>query len=259
MNEAIARNAIRLSGLFLALFVLMTAGTFYWGFVRADEMAVRPDNLRRISFDRRIERGSILDRRGRTLAESLPIEAQALDARSAGALARQYPYPAAAPVIGFQTWDYGAGGDARVTYGVGGAEAAYDPALRGDLGMSIRQLLASRLLHRPQAGHDIQLALDAELQDFAASQIGDREGAVVVLDIESGALRSLVSLPTFDPRSLDQSAPSPDDPSRPLLNRATQGLYSPGSTWKDSYAGRRLGRRFGRTRHRIRRWKGRRR
>ena len=54
---------------------------------------------------------------------------------------------------------------------------------------------------------------------------------MVVIDVASGATRALVSLPTFDPRALDAGY-SPEDPNRPLLNRATQGLYTPGSIWK---------------------------
>jgi len=250
----IAANALRLARLTAAGFLLLAAATFHWGFLRADELAARPDNLRRVAFDRRIQRGRILDRRGRVLAETREVPVADGDTAGAGDAAadaaestgggesaagapttrrvRVYPVPAAAPVVGFQAWRYGAGGDARVTYGIGGAEAAYDEALRGDLGLSYRQLIAARVLHRPQAGHSVVLALDADLQAFAAEQLGGREGAVVVVDTGSGAVRALVSQPTFDPASLDEGPPAADDPRRPLFNRATQGRYPPGSIWK---------------------------
>lgn len=236
MNRSIGTNILRLAAVTLAGFVALAAATFYWGFIRADELANRADNTRRIVFDRRIQRGRILDRHGRTLAETRS-EARTVDADDGGTEVitvpvRAYPVAAAAPVVGFQTWRYGAGGSERVTYGVGGAEAAYDEALRGDLGQSYRQLIASRVLHRPQTGHSVVLTLDGELQQYAADQLGDREGAVVVLDVASGAVRALVSQPTFDPAALDAGAPAADDPRQPLFNRATQGLYSPGSTWK---------------------------
>ncbi len=236
MSGSIGANIIRLARLTLAGFVLLAGTTFYWGFLRADELASRPDNSRRIAFERRIQRGRILDRQGKTLAETRQ-EARSIDDGAGGTEVitvpvRAYPVPAAAPVVGFQTWRYGAGGSDRVTYGVGGAEAAYDEALRGDLGQSYRQLIASRVLHRPQDGHSVVLTLDGELQQYAADQLGDREGAVVVVDVASGAVRALVSQPTFDPAALDAGAPAADDPLQPLFNRATQGLYSPGSTWK---------------------------
>ncbi|MCB0215521.1 MAG: penicillin-binding protein 2 [Chloroflexi bacterium] len=232
MSDTLATAAARLAGGLLLAYALLIGMTFYWGFVRADGLAARPDNTRRITFDRRIARGRILDRAGRVLAETRPSPSgEDGDPRQAEASRRAYPYPAAAPVVGFQTWRYGAGGDTRVTYGIGGAEAAYDLALRGDLGLSVRQLLASRVLHRAQRGHDVQLSLDAELQAYAAQLVGDREGAVVVLDVASGAVRALVSLPTFDPEDLDAGGVG-DDPTSPLLNRATQGLYTPGSVFK---------------------------
>lgn len=224
MSDPITRNARRLAGLSLVGFLLLAAATFYWGFLRADELAARPDNQRQILFDRRIRRGRILDRTGRVLAETRFDEQ--------GVPERLYPLPAAAPVVGFQTWRYGSGALARATYGAGGAEAAYDVALRGDLGMSPRQLAASRVLHRPQTGHDVMLTLDADLQAFAARQLGNREGAIVVIDVETGAVRALASSPTFDPTALDEQTDLANDPARPLLNRATQGLYPPGSAWK---------------------------
>lgn len=232
MKDPIAIGAERLAFFFLVAFASLALTSFYWAFIEADQLGARPDNLRRISFDQRIARGRILDRSGRVLAETLrEADPDAEDPRAAEASRRVYPYPAAAPVVGFQTWRYGAGGDTRVTYGIGGAEAAYDRALRGDLGLSMRQLLASRVLHRAQTGNDIVLTLDAELQAYAAGLIGDREGAVVLLDVESGAIRALVSLPTFDPADLDRGLAA-DDAASPLLNRATQGLYPPGSVWK---------------------------
>ncbi len=228
-SPSIAGHVVRVAAVALAGLAVVAAATVYWGFVAAPSLAARPDNPRRIAFEQRIRRGRILDRRGAVLAASGGPEAAA---DPASPPARQYPVPAAAPVVGFQTWRYGAGGDPRVTYGVGGAEAAYDDALRGDLGMSWRQLIASRVLHRPLAGHDVVLTLDAGLQAQAAELLGAREGAVVVVDVGSGAVRALVSQPTFDPASLDRGAPPPDDPRRPLFNRATQGRYTPGSVWK---------------------------
>lgn len=218
------RHVRRLAALTVLLFALLAAATFYWGFVRADALAARPDNPRRATFERRIARGRLLDRRGAVLAETV------FDAD--GEPQRRYPVPAAAPAVGFQTWRYGAGGSTDVTYGAGGAEAAYDAALRGDLGLGLRGLILAHLLHRPQVGNDVSLALDGELQAYAAGLLGDREGAVVVLEVETGAVRTLVSQPTFDPAALDDGSADAEDPRRPLLNRATQGLYPPGSIWK---------------------------
>jgi peptidoglycan glycosyltransferase len=220
---AMARHIRRLAALSVAGFALLGLATFYWGFLRAEALAARPDNPRRSAFDRRIARGRILDRHGAVLAETV------FDAD--GEPSRRYPVPAAAPVVGFQTWRYGAGASPGATYGAGGAEAAYDSALRGDLGLSLRELVAAQLLHRDQVGQDVVLTLDAALQAEAAGLLGERAGAVVVLDVPGGAVRALVSQPSFDPAALDEGE-LPDDGRSRLLNRATQGRYSPGSTWK---------------------------
>ncbi len=221
--DPLARNIRRLSGLCLIGFTVAAAATFYWGFLRAPDLAARPDNLRRVAYDQRLRRGRILDRRGLVLAETVFDED--------GLPTRKYPYPDAAPVTGYQTWRYGAGSSDRATYGSGGAEAAYDAALRGDIGLSPRELLSAQVLHRPQQGRDVELTLDARLQTYAAQQLGESEGAVVVVDAASGAVRALVSRPTFDPVELDSPQPGSDG-APALLNRATQGLYPPGSTWK---------------------------
>ncbi len=225
-DRAFARRAARVALLGWMLLGSATAMTFFWGFVRAPALQARSENPRRWAADRETRRGRILDRHDRALAET------GFDA--VGEPLRHYPFPAAAPVVGYQTWRYGAGARVGASYGAGGAEAAYDEALRGDLGRPASDLLATRVLGRPLQGHDIVLTLDGALQARAAALLAaaSAEGAAVVLDVADGAVRALVSIPTFDAAALDRGAIDGDDPSQPLLNRATQGLYPPGSTWK---------------------------
>ena len=225
MTESRFRAGItRLAAATLLAFAVLIGATLYWGIVRADELAGRADNPRRYAEDRRIRRGAILDRSDRILAHTV--------FHSDGP-AREYPVPAAAPVVGFQTWRYGAGAVEGASYGAGGAEAAYDNALRGDVGRPVREVIAGRILARPHIGNDIVLTLDADLQTEAYDALGAREGAIVVIDVEDGAVRALVSRPTFDPAALDLDPSRAADPDvLPLFNRATHGLYPPGSTWK---------------------------
>jgi peptidoglycan glycosyltransferase len=204
---------------FVALAVLALA-TLYWGFLRADELAARHDNPRRLAFDRRIQRGALLDRWG------APLATTSFD--QDGRPTRTLHVPAAAPVVGFQTWTYGAGA-IDAAYGAAGAEAALDTALRGEIGTSIADVMAIRLLHRAPVGRDVRLSLDASLQAAAADLLGDRRGAIVLLDPRTGAVRAMASEPTFDPATLD-SGPGHDEGR--LLNRATHGQYPPGSIWK---------------------------
>jgi len=221
-REAFRRAIIGLGRALVLAHVLVALALGYWGVMRAPQLLRRGDNARWQAFERRIARGRILDRKGRVLAETVADEE--------GAARRRYPHPSAAHVVGYQAWRYGAG--ALSSYGSAGAEGAYDVALRGDLGLGLRGMAAARVLHRPQAGHDLRLTLDADLQDLAAEALGDREGAIVVLDVQDGAVLAMTSRPTFDPAAMDLSPPDPDDPRAPLLNRATQGLYPPGSVFK---------------------------
>lgn len=223
MSRAAFRQAIIGLGRVLVLaHLLVGLALGYWGVVRAPQLLRRGDNARWQAFERRIARGRILDRRGLVLAETVTDDA--------GAALRRYPHPSAAHVVGYQAWRYGAG--ASSSYGSAGAEGAYDVALRGDLGLGLRGMAAARVLHRPQAGHDLRLTLDAGLQDLAAAELAGREGAIVVLAVGDGAVLTMASEPSFDPAAMDVSPPDPDDPRAPLLNRATQGLYPPGSVFK---------------------------
>jgi len=92
---------------------------------------------------------------------------------------------------------------------------------------------------QPTAGMDVVLTLDIELQKVAEAALGEYEsGAIVALDPRDGAVLAMVSKPGFDP-NLFSIGLSPEewkelnsDPLHPLLNRATQALYPPGSTLK---------------------------
>jgi peptidoglycan glycosyltransferase len=98
----------------------------------------------------------------------------------------------------------------------------------------------SDVLDRQPQPRDLTLTIDRRLQDFAAEQLGGNRGAVVAIDPTTGAVLAMVSTPTFDanPISGDPDvAQEPmdalrDDASQPLLPRARQGQYVPGSILK---------------------------
>jgi len=184
----------------------------YWTVVRADWLAGREDNPRRVVYEQRIVRGRVLDREGRTLAGTM--------VGASGRITRTYPVPEAAPVVGY----------ASLRYGTGGIEAAFDEVLRGETGRSSWQAGWFDLLHRPPRGGDVQLTLDAELQRLAQEALGEKAGAAVVLDAAEGDVLAMASAPTFDAAQLEARWEElREDPDAPLVNRATQGLYQPGS------------------------------
>jgi len=177
-----------------------------------------------------IQRGRLLDRRGEVLAESLERE---------GRVQRHYPDgPVFAPVVGYTHPRFGASGmEAVVSRQLDGG----DPNSLKDLGELGRRILGGD--KRPR-GRDVVLTIDAELQRLAVERLGARRGAVVMLDPRDGAVRVLASVPAHDPNRIDAELFSGSDPATPLLNRATQGLYPPGSTFKIAVAALALERGF---------------
>jgi peptidoglycan glycosyltransferase len=167
-----------------------------------------------------IQRGTIYDRNGRALAYEPAAE---------GSPVRVYAEPSLAQTVGYVS---------GLRIGVTGIEASYNSTL---LGLDRLTGLVDQVLHRPIQGSDVYLTVDSYVQRAAARALDGRRGAVVALDAHTGAVLALVSEPGFDPnRILDQDyvrsllagcGGSPDC-SGPFLNRATQGLYTPGSTWK---------------------------
>jgi cell division protein FtsW (lipid II flippase) len=184
----------------------------YWTVVRADWLVAREDNPRRIAYERRIVRGRVLDRDGEVLA-SVRIG-------PSGLVTRTYPLPEAAPVVGY----------ASLRYGSGGVEAAFDETLRGEAGRDAVETWWAELLHRAPQGRDVQLTLDAGLQRQAEEALAAGAGAAVLLEAPTGQVLAMGSAPTFDPARLGEAWEQlREDPSAPLLNRATQGLYQPGA------------------------------
>ena len=196
---------------FQVAFLVLAATAIYWMIVRAPAIEGRTDNLRRVDEERTAQRGSIFDRNGTVLAESVGTP---------GAFVRRYPAPVAGSVIGFDS----------PTYGLMGIEQTMDAVLRGESGGPLARRLTSQLLFgHPPAGADVRLTLDLDLQAEAAAGLEGRRGAVVVLDPTTGDVLAQASSPTFDPATLDVDWQAlVADPEGPLLNRATQAAYQPG-------------------------------
>ena len=182
----------------------------YWQVVR-DDLANDEGNPRLLERFSDPGRGAILARDGTVIAESLP------DGSRVG-------YDASyAHLVGYRS----------ARYGSQGAELAYDDALSGRTRGGWTGAFDRELLRRNEPGVDVRLTIDPVIQRAASQALGARRGAVVVLDPRTGEILALVSVPTFDPTALDRDGePLLADPSSPLLNRATQGLYAPGSTFK---------------------------
>lgn len=142
--------------------------------------------------------------------------------------------------------------------GKGGLEQSYDQFLRGKPGflkviVDSRGRIQSEIERvEPQAGQDLISTIDLDLQKAAEDELTNsvtKRGTIIVTDPRSGEILAMASAPSFDPNAFVMRSATTEgrkeigeyqtDESRPLLNRAIQGRYHPGSTWKipESVAG----------------------
>ncbi|MEK7341370.1 MAG: penicillin-binding protein 2, partial [Candidatus Binatota bacterium] len=135
-------------------------------------------------------------------------------------------------------------------YGMGdeigqfGLERKWEEFLRGRSGGQQVEVDALgrrvRVLHEVEdvPGHSVYLTLDRDLQETAYEALKGKDGAIVALDVNSGAILALVSTPAFDPNVFARGITGEEwralgqDRAYPLNNRAVQGIYPPGSTFK---------------------------
>jgi len=211
VNRAMSKVFIITAVLFVALVVNLT----WIMVVRAQWFQDRPENKRGIAKEMKIRRGEILAYDGSTIAGSV---------RRSGYYYRDYPQGTVAPqLIGYSS----------VRYGRNGIEEQLNDELTGqstDLGV---QSWIDRLLGRKPKGASVQLTLVPAVQKEAQKALSGQTGAIIVLDPQTGALIASASAPTYDPANLeDDWARLSNDPGAPLLNRPTQGLYTPGSAFK---------------------------
>lgn len=171
----------------------------------------RPDNP-----TARMVRGTIRDATGAPLAED----------RASEPGRRFYPGGAAvAHVVGYR----------HPVYGLTGVEGAEHAALSGitrETDLERERFRQNILRREALRGHDLGLTIHRALQDEAHALMNNRKGAVVILDPSSGALLCLYSSPGFDPENLRPELFDRRDKEARLLNRASQGLYPAGSTFK---------------------------
>jgi penicillin-binding protein 2 len=125
-----------------------------------------------------------------------------------------------------------------------GLEQHYEFELHGETGYEEVEIDAGgraiRSLKRipPVSGNNLQLTLDAKLQEITEKAFGDRKGSVVAIEPSTGGILALVSNPTYDPNMfVDGITPENwrelnEHPDKPMINRAINGAYPPGSTFK---------------------------
>jgi penicillin-binding protein A len=225
MNNQISRVAL----FALVLLAALVVATTYWQTWAAGGLAARQDNeIQRVAqFE--IKRGLIYASDGHTVLASNVK-------RKAGG---KTLYFRTYPTHGFASQTVGYSTQSRSRAGIEREENAYLTASNKSLG-TIFHTLGDRLRGATITGNDLVLTLHKGAQNLAQHLLEGKCGAAVALNPKTGAVYVMASSPTYDPNLIEkpngyakiQRTQAACKPAAPLLNRATQGLYPPGSTFK---------------------------
>lgn len=202
--------------LFVGMFILMMGYFAYFQIFRSEDFINSPYNTRQNTFAEHVVRGEIRSSDGKTLAQTV--------VGGDGSETRYYPYGAMfAHAVG-----YGSNGKS-------GIESFGNFSLLRSHAFFLEQVL-NGIQNRKNQGDNIVSTLNYSLQETAYQALGDRWGAVVALEPSTGKILAMVSKPDFDPNSIEANWDSiiadTGSENSVLVNRATQGLYPPGSTFK---------------------------
>lgn len=191
-------------------------------------------------------RGIIVDVNGVVIAENV--------AKEDGSVRRNYPVSSLGQIIGYVSHPKK---DAKGIYydtnqtGIAGLEAEYDSFLAGKNGKllterdALGRVRSEGTVVKADEGRTLRLSIDANLERLLARAIIDTAssqrfiaGAGVIMDVSSGAVRAIVSYPSYDPNVMSNGAPADtiaryaENPGQPFLDHAVQGVYVPGSIVK---------------------------
>lgn len=216
-----AKNSVRnrefavVTYLFLAVFLGMIAYFAYFQIEKSEAFINSPYNARQDAFADRIIRGDIVSAQGDVLATTKTAED--------GTETRSYPYGRMfAHAVGFST------------NGKSGIESLDNFQLLRSHAFFLEKIL-NEIRDKKNIGDTVVTTLDMNVQKAAYEALGSYQGAVVAIQPSTGKILAMVSKPDFDPNTISadwDSITSAEGNSSVLLNRATQGLYPPGSTFK---------------------------
>ena len=199
--------------MFVTLFLFMIGYLIYFNVFESKEVINSVYNVRQDLLAERVVRGKILDRNGNVLAQTAVADD--------GTETREYPYGSLfAHVVGYSV------------KGKSGLESVQNFNLLTSNAFFVEKL-ANEFQNQKNIGDNIVTTLDVELQTAASNALGNNKGAVVVMEPSTGKILAMVSKPSFDANSVAANWDSLiNDSNSSLLNRATQGQYSPGSVFK---------------------------
>ncbi len=209
------KEIYRVMYVFMGLFLTLTVFLSYFLIVDSRKVIDNPYNLRQDNFSKKVVRGKILGNKGEVLAETIVEED--------GKEIRNYPYANMfAHVVG-----YSQNGKTGLE-----KQANFD-LLTSDI--PFYEKIYKQFSEEKLPGNQIVTTLDVDLQKVVYEALGEHNGAVVALEPSTGKILTMVSKPDYDPNAIleiweDLTKEGSTDSC--LLNRASQGLYPPGSTFK---------------------------
>ena len=212
------RQIVQLFGLVVVLFAILIGFTSYWSVFDAQALKEKTANARPLLEQQQIKRGRILAADGTVLARSV-----AKGRGESRRYVRRYPEGA---LYGHPI------GYSFVRYGDSEFEKYHNDELVGD--ESEFSSIVDELRGRRQEGNDIVTNIDPAAQRVAQADLeAVGFGAVVAIEPSSGRVKVLASNPPYDPNRVPEHLGELNqDPTSPLFDRATQGQYPPGSTFK---------------------------
>jgi penicillin-binding protein A len=205
-----------LFGLVVLLFTVLIGFTSYWSVFDADQLEANSANKRPLLEEQQIRRGLIRAADGSVLARN----------RGVGNSPRFYErvYPQGA-LFGHPV------GYSFVERGRVALEREYNDELTGK--HDEFETIFDELRGKEREGDDLITTLDPSAQRTAIDALAGRTGAIVAIEPATGRVRTMVSVPGYDPNSIpDRFADLRRAPGSPLLNRTVQSGYPPGSTFK---------------------------
>lgn len=213
------RQIVKLFAFVVVLFGVLIGFTSYWSVFEAEALKEKNANKRPLLEQQQIPRGRILTADGVVIAKSVPK-----GRGDAKRYVRRYPEGS---LFGHPI------GYSFVQFGDTEFEQFHNEELVGEEGEFVS--IVDELLGHRQEGNDIVTNIDADAQRTALSALREVGfGAVVAIEPATGAVKAMASNASFDPNRIPYDFPqlSQDEIETPLVNRATQGRYPPGSTFK---------------------------
>ncbi|MCR5758548.1 MAG: cell division protein FtsI [Selenomonas sp.] len=209
------RQILQVAAFLLIMVAVLSLYIGYLAVWEGQELAENPLNMRGAAAKADIRRGTIYDAHGRVLAQT----------QDDGT--RSYPLgEVMAHITGYNGENIGSAG----------LEGHANRELLG-LTADMSKLGPLAQLLQTDKGNDIKTTIEADAQQAAYDGLNGRKGAVVVLDADTGAVLAMVSSPSYDPNNVEANWKTlSQEVGGPLLNRAVQGLYPPGSSIKPMIA-----------------------